>query len=874
MSSYPSSSYHWRKKDYFALLLNGEAAGCSALEFLVDDLHQCKELTVHTFLSHAGSEDFLWSLVRFLGNSNPRIAGNSAFILGTIAESEMGRRRVIFLTESRHAEKDRILPDLVALLSSTDSESVMNAAGTIGTLAESDEGREWLLRESCTLTMVEKVTSLLTNENAWTASNAALVLARLTISERGCLLLLQHKHRKAILVQLVDSLGTDEAGRGMNAAFAIGRLCDTSSGRAMLLTLPEAGRMVSHLGNMLCSDDSGASKNACFAISCLASSADGHEKLLENSTCDKVMNALSSLLSDDDPETCWFAAMTLRTFSSRPKGCIKLRELPKIMPCLQRILRRPITKDNEDMMKEVEETMEILKYLDQPSPPTAAVIGPRQVHISWPEVRTKSGLDVSYKLYSGNNCVYSGRDLAFDLMGLQPSETVVLRLRAVVPGDESPFSEEVSATTEEDVPAEPSNLTLLARTATQLKIGWEPPTSYSGVIKSYFVYLDKVLLEQTSEQTHIITRLQEQTTYTVRVCAATCKGKGEAASLECTTADLGDHCPGKPSLTVMGRSEINVAWTAPQVPLGRITRYDVAMNGKVIHSGTDLHCTARHLSPNTEYTFIVTVITNEGPQESKPAKKRTCKDEYDSQRAPLYVPPIKKEETKLDFDSSAIQLSSKKRKKKTPIGRMGSRNRLYSGVKSRTSSKRGSVSEETDKTDDSSTEGHQNADSSTLTRRDKSGHLSSKDSSKNHTHRLTDPLRAHSFSGSMPSNRIPAAAANKPVNRSSQRHRPSLPCAEQEKLARSLTSLNIATFDPMLPPSFSQRSSTFIGQKRQSAQLRAASNQYATVAHGNAIPFALEVPHRYSITNLSGQVKSSLGQRSLARDLGSTGQVP
>ena len=65
--------------------------------------------------------------------------GNAAYILGTLAESESGRRRVISLTESRHDERKRILPDLVYLLSSTDSESVMNAAGTIGTLAESDE---------------------------------------------------------------------------------------------------------------------------------------------------------------------------------------------------------------------------------------------------------------------------------------------------------------------------------------------------------------------------------------------------------------------------------------------------------------------------------------------------------------------------------------------------------------------------------------------------------------------------------------------------------------------------------------------------------------------------------------------------------------
>ena len=71
MAAYPAS-YHWKKADYFTLLLKGEKNGCSALEYLVDDLHQSKELTVHAFISHAGSEDFLWSLVRFLGNRNPR----------------------------------------------------------------------------------------------------------------------------------------------------------------------------------------------------------------------------------------------------------------------------------------------------------------------------------------------------------------------------------------------------------------------------------------------------------------------------------------------------------------------------------------------------------------------------------------------------------------------------------------------------------------------------------------------------------------------------------------------------------------------------------------------------------------------------------
>ena len=42
---------------------------------------------------------------------------------------------------------------------------------------------------------------------------------------------------------------------------------------------------------------------------------------------------------------------TLRTFSSRPKGCIKLRELSRIVPTLQDALTS--CPDNEDMIREV-----------------------------------------------------------------------------------------------------------------------------------------------------------------------------------------------------------------------------------------------------------------------------------------------------------------------------------------------------------------------------------------------------------------------------------------------------------------------------------------------------------------------------------------
>ena len=63
-----------------------------------------------------------------------RVAGNSAYIIGTIAETEMGCHRILGLAKGEHFESRKILPDLTRMLTFDDAESVMNAAGTMGTL--------------------------------------------------------------------------------------------------------------------------------------------------------------------------------------------------------------------------------------------------------------------------------------------------------------------------------------------------------------------------------------------------------------------------------------------------------------------------------------------------------------------------------------------------------------------------------------------------------------------------------------------------------------------------------------------------------------------------------------------------------------------
>ncbi|RUS79908.1 hypothetical protein EGW08_012346 [Elysia chlorotica] len=633
---------NWIREDYFAQLMCADRRSHSALEMLVDDLHAEKERTISTFLCHSGSEDFLWGLVRLLGNDTPRVAGNAAYIIGTLAESELGCYRILSLAKGRHPESRKILSDLTRMLTFDDAESVMNAAGTMGTLAESPEGRDWMLSEPCMEDMLDHVTLLLHVENLWTASNAALVLARLCISEEGCNCILKHSHSHNILTRLILALGVDEAGRGMNAAFAIGRLCDMDTGRQRLLSLPDSEKMITSLAKMLSCEDTGASKNACFALSCLATNNEGHGRLLGNSQSEEVLKTLSQLLSAEDSETGWFAAMTLRTLASQPRGCLRLREFPQVHTALKKIESQADV--NLDLKEEVIITLEILKRLETPDPPCVTVLGAYSCHASWTQVTTKSGFDVRYQLFEGDKCFYNGPACQCEISHLSPHTTYHFKVRAVTDIDESSFSEASSATTEEDLPESPQNVRILGATISQLKVGWDPPENFNGVSKGYYVYHGKVMIEHTMELSAIVSGLSANTAYEIQVCAATSKGKGVRASVSGTTAELGAHAPSKPHVQVLGRNEVHVSWEPPEVPMGRITRYDVSMNGKIIYSGTDLSVGARRLTPDTEYTFIVTALTNEGKFESKATKKRTAKDEFDPDRPPLYQTPKKEEE--------------------------------------------------------------------------------------------------------------------------------------------------------------------------------------------------------------------------------------
>ncbi|XP_063966390.1 uncharacterized protein LOC129277460 isoform X2 [Lytechinus pictus] len=626
---------NWRQDEYFESLLAQpeDPEAHRALELLVDDIHKDKEKTINAFISHYGSEDFLWGIVRLLAEKNARVAGNAAYIFGTLAEHDVGQVRVMSLIHG--SSPHNILTDLTDMLSYDDTECVMNAAGTMGTLAESKSGRDWMLGESCLDDLLRKVTGLLSSSNMWTASNAALVLARFSISEEGCQRILNHYSSLHILTKLVESLGMDEAGRGMNAAFAIGRLCDIDDGRLRLLNHRDSEKMLESLCCMLTSKDSGCGKNACYALSCLASSDQGHKRLLLHKNSDLMLHLLAQQLSNEDGETAWFAAMTLRTLAGKRQGVLRLRDHTDVVPLLKQISLKPSL--NPDLLEEVDLTLELLKHLARPEAPGLEVKGPHEIEVTWPVVELKSGLPVTYTLFCEGKQVYHGPETVQLISGLRPFTKYTFKLQLHTEGDDSPHSNDSTAKTQDAAPDAPEALRVLGITTSQIRLGWAPPQYSNGGLKGYVVYNGKHQVETTSELNSIISGLAPKTSYEIYVCAYNHKGKGPKSSISATTEELGKHAPSKPTLTARGRSQIHVTWAPPDFPLGRIYRFEVTMNSKVVYSGRDLSFTVKQLTPNTEYTFTVIAVTSEGKCESDPVKKKTGKDEYNVQStAPVF----------------------------------------------------------------------------------------------------------------------------------------------------------------------------------------------------------------------------------------------
>ncbi|XP_018412240.1 PREDICTED: uncharacterized protein LOC108787240 [Nanorana parkeri] len=593
------------------------------VEYLMSEVQsRCEEL-VENLVKDTRCSQYLAALCSQLETPNVRLCSNIAYILGTVAEDPAVAEMLVDLAEG--ASEWDLLGRLGAILLWNDAEAVMNAAGALGTLAENGSGRRWLLSSPDSDFIIENITNLLDSPSDWTSSNCALVLARISMCHEGCSRLLNHPKSDMILRKIITSLHVDEAGCGLNAAFTLGRLCDSDPGRRQVMSLPEADRMVSALNAMMSGGDAGGSRNACFALTCLATSQAGHQHVLKSECFPHVLDTLCHLVQSVEQESCWFAAITIKILSKYPSGVVRLRQHSSLEAVLKNVAASHTA--GTELLEEVEMTLHNLQRLPRPAAPIAKILESGSVMVVWQEYNPRSGLPITYSLFDGDTLLYQGPSFSYVIPHCKPGQHH-LKLVMETEGDRSPDSPITTVTVMEPLPGCPAEFQAVGRTATKVKLSWNPPLDSSTYVKYYAVYREDFLVETTTDHTCIVTGLSPSTSYTFSVCACNTRDQSPKVTLVTRTLDRGNQAPDRLTVYVIGRSELFITWEVPKDPIGRFFNYELSMNGKSVYLGTERSYTARRLTPNTEYTCIVCAITSEGRYDSRPITKRTAKDEY------------------------------------------------------------------------------------------------------------------------------------------------------------------------------------------------------------------------------------------------------
>ena len=81
-----------------------------------------------------------------------------------------------------------------------------------------------------------------------------------------------------------------------------------------------------------------------------------------------------------------------------------------------------------------------------------------------------------------------------------------------------------------------------------------------------------------------------------------------------------------PVISVINSTALKVMWQVPLATNGKITRFDLKMNGVILYSGLDLTHTQAGLTPYLEYTFVLVSCTIGGCTNSGEVKGRPDDD--------------------------------------------------------------------------------------------------------------------------------------------------------------------------------------------------------------------------------------------------------
>ncbi|XP_061132682.1 usherin [Syngnathus typhle] len=261
--------------------------------------------------------------------------------------------------------------------------------------------------------------------------------------------------------------------------------------------------------------------------------------------------------------------------------------------------------------------------------PTLTLLDSRTILVEWSRPSQVNGALEFYSILVSQNgaeptIVHNSSELIEEhtLRDLTPGTAYTITVAACTGGGctRSPSAQAVTEeSTPENVPA--PLVTPLSPHA--LHIRWTPPDTPNGIITSYSLWMDSVLIfnASSSQSFFEVTELSPWSRHVLRLQACTARGCGKGPMVEVRTLEMAPEGPILLELTNHSSRSLRARWTAPPRPNGymsyslhqRSQDGDAALDAGTAAGGW---LTLTDLQPYTDYSFWVEGCNTQGCVES------------------------------------------------------------------------------------------------------------------------------------------------------------------------------------------------------------------------------------------------------------------
>ncbi|XP_038667644.1 usherin isoform X2 [Scyliorhinus canicula] len=273
-------------------------------------------------------------------------------------------------------------------------------------------------------------------------------------------------------------------------------------------------------------------------------------------------------------------------------------------------------------------------YVDAPA---LTVLDLRSIYVQWREPPKINGHLERYLLHvltsnlSNSDVMYNSSDLSVDctLRQLEPGTRYFIKLSACTGGG-CTMSPASTAKTEENTPEKIPAPVVHSYTSNSFNISWAEPELPNGIVINYGLFMNGLLVENTSSPGCHVNDLTAWSLHNFRVQACTAKGCALGPLVKART--LGSAPLGSVSLAVIVEDprSVQVKWTAPSAPNGLLTysiiftglfyaeqgknNYSIRRLTQRLHerSEADTWVTIRGLLPYSNYTMQVNASNSHG----------------------------------------------------------------------------------------------------------------------------------------------------------------------------------------------------------------------------------------------------------------------